>query len=519
MGLPDIQIVVALFLAFLGFHCYLLAKTTGRDASRFPGPPSLPLIGNIWRLNPKRAWLELTSLKEKHGDIIYYHGLGNSVLVLNSIDAIKDLLEKRNNTYSDRPVFTVVGDMMGLGQSMPLLPNGPEWRACRKLAHLALSPSAVTKYHHIQEELTVLLLKEILDAPGEFNSHVRLIAGRIILTLTYGLSVKDADDNYITDAEKTMKMIGEAVVPGAFVADLLPILKHFTFLPFHKEAAKGRDMIENLVSKPMAHVHREMTSGIAPKSLTRDLLEQDFEDRETHEHRVKWTSGSLYGAGAETVSQHAIALFSGLREDNQTYTTVLVFILAMAMYPDVQRKAQKEVSSRVSSTRLPKLAEVRDLPYLEAVVKECLRWRPALPLGLARSTATDDIYNGYFIPKGTVVMPNAWALAFTPNAEYDPQEFIPERFLDESQDILDPMTYAFGFGRRICPGKALAENSIYIILANLLAAFNILPPEDGIRPPEFGPNLISYPEPFECRLVPKPGMDQVVRMSAAESSI
>jgi cytochrome P450 len=87
---------------------------------------------------------------------------------------VKDLLERRSNTYSDRPAFTVVGEMMQLGQSMPLLPYGPEWRACRKLAHVALSITAVAKYHHAQEALTALLLRDILDQPKRFFDHVRL---------------------------------------------------------------------------------------------------------------------------------------------------------------------------------------------------------------------------------------------------------------------------------------------------------------------------------------------------------
>lgn len=120
------------------------------------------------------TWPNRQHCSSNEGDLVYFHGLGNNVLVLNSMEAIKDLLEKKSRIYSDRPIFTVVGTMMGLGQSLPLLPYGPRWRACRKLAHVALSPTAVAKYHHTQEGLAVLLLTDILDSPEDFFSHIRL---------------------------------------------------------------------------------------------------------------------------------------------------------------------------------------------------------------------------------------------------------------------------------------------------------------------------------------------------------
>ena len=94
--------------------------------------------------------------------------------------AVLDLLEKKGSIYSDRPTFTMVGELMGLGQvsgirtpssleiskkyvqSMPLLPAGEEWRAHRKLAHVALSATSVKRYHTKQEDLAAIMCKEIM---------------------------------------------------------------------------------------------------------------------------------------------------------------------------------------------------------------------------------------------------------------------------------------------------------------------------------------------------------------------
>ncbi|KAJ6489644.1 cytochrome P450 [Mycena vitilis] len=452
-----------------------------------PGPPSRPLIGNILNVSPKRPWFKLMEYKEQYGDLVFFHGLGNNILAVNTLEAVSDLLDKRGNIYSHRPEFTVVGELMALGQSMPLLPYGNEWRAHRKLAHVALSQNAVKQYHELQEDLAALLNKAMLDRPDDFFAHVRTAAQRIILTVTYGLSVDAADNKYITQAEETMDIIGKATVPGAYLADLLPYLKHLpSWLPFQKEAVHGKSMIHELVTEPYEHVKRDMTAGEARPSLTQQLLSEEAGTIDDYEHKIKWTAGAMYGAGGET-----------------TYSTVLIFIMLMAMHPGIQSRVHEEVDRVVGKDRLPVIADRPEMPFLNAVIKETMRWHPVLPLSIARRTDKDDVYAGKFIPKGTLVLPNAWAIALEPDGKYDPTAFIPDRFLDPEIHPIDPNLWAFGFGRRICPGQHLAQNSLFILMSNLASAFNIEPPLDGKVEPSFGPSLVSYPEAFKCRITPR----------------
>ncbi|THH16796.1 hypothetical protein EW146_g3913 [Bondarzewia mesenterica] len=498
--------------AYALFHRYRFLKAS-QGFPVPPGPPVKPVVGNIFAVPlATGAWKTFTQYKEQYGDLVYLHGLGTKVLVLNSIEIINDLLDKRGNIYSHRPVFTVVGELMALGQSMPLLPYGKEWREHRKLAHRALSAGAVKKYHIVQEDLAALLNKDFLEKPDEFFAHVRLTAGRIIMSITYGLPVSTADDKYITRAEETMDVIGKATVPGAFLCDMLPFLKVLpSWIPFQREAAKGKAMIENMVSTPYQHVKAEMAKGTATPSLTQDLLNMDIEDMQNFEHRVKWTAGAMYGAGGET-----------------TYATVLTFIMAMALNTDKQKLAQSEIDQVIGTEQMPTIADLPKLPYVNAVIKETMRWHPVLPLSIARRNARHDIYNGYFIPEGTIVMPNLWAVAFEPNAKYDSQKFIPERFLDPTQSIIEPSTWAFGFGRRVCPGKLLGENSVFILISTILASFDIFPPTDDTLTPEFGVNLVrsvdsiflSYPMPFKCQIKPRSAAKaELVQRRAAQVTV
>ncbi|OSC96472.1 cytochrome P450 [Trametes coccinea BRFM310] len=495
-----------LLASILATVALLVRYVRSRRASKYPpGPPGKPFVGNILDVSPQGAWVKFTSYKDIYGDIVYFHGLGNSVLVLNSLEVIADLLEKKASSYSDRPTFTVVGELMNLFQGMPLLPYGPEWRTQRKLAHSALSPSSVKKYHIIQEDLAAMLCREILDDPKDFFSAVRLAAERLVLIITYGLSADTADSQYISHADETMHMITKYTVPGAFLCDLLPWMKYLpSWLPFQREAARGREMIERLVATPFEHVQRDMAAGIARPSLTLDLLSSANSDPNTL-HHIKWMSGALYGAGGET-----------------TYSTVLTCILAMVMYPDQLRKAQEELDRVTGTDRLPTISDRGNLPYVTALIKEVMRWRPVLPLGLARATAADDTYRGYTIPKGTIVIPNVWAIAFEPRGLYSPEIFEPERWLVSSKEDMpvDPADWTFGFARRICPGKHLAENSLFIFISTLLAMFDFAPPDTGHVKVEFEQGMVSYPKPFECKITPRSESKAMqIRERASQSTV
>ncbi|KZT19227.1 cytochrome P450 [Neolentinus lepideus HHB14362 ss-1] len=254
---------IDLLVAVSGVLLYFALKqlTTphaGQSLPLPPGPPLKPFIGNILSVPRDGQWELFTEYKCQYGELIYLHGLGNKILILNSMEAVNDLLDKRGHIYSHLPVFTMIGELMALEQSMPLLPYGKEWCDHRKLVHAALSPSAI-KYHPIQEELAAMMCKDFLDNPEDFFSHVRLTAGQIFLSVTYRLTVGTADDQYITHAEDTMAVIGEATVPGTFLCDLLPIFKYLpSWVPFQQEAKKGKYMIDHLVTMPFNQVKREM---------------------------------------------------------------------------------------------------------------------------------------------------------------------------------------------------------------------------------------------------------------------
>lgn len=85
-----------------------------------------------------------------------------------------------------------------------------------------------------------------------------------------------------------------------------------------------------------------------------------------------------------------------------------MFFLAMASFPDAQKNAQTELDAIVGPHRLPGLSDRASLPYVAALLMECLRWQVATPFGFPHCSTEDDDFHGYHIPKGTTVIANFW---------------------------------------------------------------------------------------------------------------
>jgi cytochrome P450 len=199
-----------------------------------------------------------------------------------------------------------------------------------------------------------------------------------------------------------------------------------------------------------------------------------------------------------------------------TSSTLNSCILYLIAHPEVQKIAQKEIDEALQG-RSPTFEDEDRLPYCRAIEKEILRVRPVANIGSPRRSDEDVIYKGMFIPKGTNITLFQYAIHNDPRRYKDPEKFDPSRFLDyplksgEYAGIGDfgkRDHFSFGCGRRICPGMWLAENSLFITIARILWAFDILPglDESGNEIPpdteayEVGVSLTS-PKPFKARFV------------------
>ncbi|KAG2152638.1 cytochrome P450 [Suillus bovinus] len=491
--MSTLTVVTLLYLCLAGVGVYLTKQVFTKNRAPYPpGPRGLPLVGNIQDIPYVKPWLTFAEWGKKYGDISHVSALGMHIFVLNSVKTAVEMLDKKSSIYSDRPVVPMGGELIGYEQSLAYMPYGKRFRSSRKYIHRVFgSRAALVVYQPIEEMETRRFLKRVFAKPDQLRVHIRHTAGTIILRICYGYEVKENDDPLVDIAERVLDQFSRYGFIGEFMVDFLPSLakvpEWFPGAGFKRIARECRVTLEEMAATPYKFVKDQMAAGIAPKSFSSELL-KDRTLTVEEDDIVKWSALSVFSGGADT-----------------TVSAIYSFFLAMTLYPDVQKKAQAEIDAVVGPDRLPSFADRASLPYIEALTKEILRWHVIIPTA-DHCVTEDDIHDGYYIPKGSVVIPNIWSMLNDPQTYANPSEFNPERFLskDGKEPETDSRTFCFGFGRRLCPGLHLADASIWISTAMSLAVFNVSKVvENGVEiTPEVDPSsgLISHPKPFKCSI-------------------
>ncbi|OGM42661.1 cytochrome P450 monooxygenase [Aspergillus bombycis] len=485
---PALGIICGVILIFLGIviHDVHLWKCLP------PGPVPTPLIGNKLQIPSKHPWIKLQEWSRIYGPI-YTIWLGRRPTVVISDPSIaSELLEKRSKKYSTRPRFVTMGEIYWDMASILVQPYGKEWLIRRRLLHSALTPRALDNYKLLQQAESSRLCYQLLESAHEWESLFDRLASSIVFAVSYGHRVDSAESPVVRQRLEFMQYASSLNVPGAYLVESFPILKYLPdwIVPWKAEI-KRRGRLEADANMTLVHVVRQdiesakQSPGAEPlfNSLTKQLLEARDSDPTAFpltERDFSYIPASLFGAGSDTTS-----------------STLCSAMLAIVTNQVVLEIAQAELDSVVGPGRLPTFEDIPKLPYLRALCKEVLRWRPVAILGgTPHACSEDDYYRGYYIPQGTVMLGNSWAINMNPTYYPSPDQFNPFRFLDIDPHRLPylPKEYipsvkqdkgsahpsklghsSFGWGRRICPGADLATNTLLITLCRLLWCFHIRP--------------------------------------------
>lgn len=501
--LSSLEMSLSLMIFFSAIICLFLAvhqvRRKGSSNHSFPpGPKGLPILGNLLDINGSQPWVSFTQWASTRGDIIYCKLFGRQIIVLQSQEVAKALLEHRSSIYSDRPPLSstkAIGSEFNSAQ----LRYSDEWRLHRRIFHQSFRPNAVKDYLPIQLRKVRQLLQGIMEAPEHYQRHIELFASSVIMSVVYDYETKANDDPLLLTAEKAIKVFLEVASPQtSAILETFPFLLNlpswFPGASFKRLAIQSQKNAAAMVNIPF-HYARERTMTAASNQC---MISESFKRLETHDNAdefelaLKSSSATAFIAGVET-----------------TASTLTIFVLAMMLYPDVQKRAQEEIDAVISTDRLPIFEDRSSLPYVEAVLRETLRWHPVFPLGLPHYTADSDLYNDHHIPKGAIVMANIWAMSKDEVKYPNPYNFKPERFfMADGQLNDDTVDFPFGFGRRVCVGRHFADASLWISIVSLLATFRFMRPLDKegkeVDPIfQWSTGLTSHPESLPCRVVPR----------------
>ncbi|KAH7917591.1 cytochrome P450 [Leucogyrophana mollusca] len=466
-----------------------------------PGPRPLPLLGNALQINITEPWITYADWGRRYGGIVYSRLLGQDFIIINDEKIARALLDQRGAIYSDRPVIGT-NKLFGVDFNTGLLPYGDTWRVHRKILNQTLRGEVVASYHDLYLRKAYDFALNLMDSPGGLEAHVQMISASLIMAVTYGYEVQTHDDPLVNRIQQVVDIITQVLTPerGALLM-AFPLLEHlpawFPGAAFKRLARPCRELVKEIMERPFEYVKGRMAQGKAPQSMVSDFLTQlhgDSGDAVTEQEQVMMeVAATVFIGGSETTS-----------------STLYVFLLAMVLYPEVQERAHAEISAVVGNDRLPDFDDRSSLPYVEAICRETLRWQPVVPLSLPHATSSDDTYEGYFIPKGAVVIINTWGMTHDETRYPDAASFKPERHFNPDGQLKDepiPVNLGFGLGRRICPGRHFADRSMWAAVVMVLASLRLTKatgPAGGeieVRP-DFTTGLamsvIASPPDIEC---------------------
>ncbi|KAG9218442.1 hypothetical protein CCMSSC00406_0007957 [Pleurotus cornucopiae] len=455
-----------------------------------PGPSGYPIIGNLFDMPSELQWAKyLEWSKRYNSDAIYLDVIGSPIIVLNSYKAANDLLSVRSLLYSDRPVGTMLTELLGIVSEPHAV-----W-SC--MAH---SPSRVLvriqprTFAESPPETALVLTRSSSTAPERTEE----------VSPSYRITLSPN----IERAEKALVQLKEAAITGNFLVDVLPFLKYipswFPEARFKAYAERVRPDTVDMREAPYRQGFTLLREGKGqPSVLSGSLQRGGYSiDNPPDEEVIKDVTWIAYAGGAET-SQLVLS----------------TFFAAMLLYPEAQKKCQEELDAYLGS-RLPVFEDLPHSPYVRAIMLEAIRQVNSLlslsftPYarhpGVAHRLTMDDEYKGYFIPKGSTVFVNTWALLRDEEYYPDPDMFDPERFLKEGElnpKSLDPIPN-FGFGRRICPGRFFAMDSLLMSIASTLFCFDITKAKDSegrdVEPDiRWDPGFTRHIVPFKCCITPR----------------
>ncbi|KIY53959.1 cytochrome P450 [Fistulina hepatica ATCC 64428] len=464
-----------------------------------PGPPGDPFIGHARILSSSAEHEDAFQQLTRYGDVVYLHMPGMAVVVVNSESVAMELLNRRGNIYSSRrKVFLL--ELLGVEPNLAFLPyHLPLFNEHRRIFQKHFSREAVASYQPLVASHVLNLLKNLFTRPNNYDEHILRFALIIPYKAGFGLDVEN-DDEMLQNSRAALQIIND--FPQLSLVDLIPALRCFPdWFPGAssiKRARTFRPLVRKIFDYPFEVLKKQIdvsTDGVATEA---SVVEKEYKLGLEADADPSELAFNLAGIGGTIV-----------------WSTLAFTVIFMAMNPGVQRTAQAELDDVLKGVRLPDFTDWPSLLYIDCIVMEVQRCVVVLMLMLNATTpgfhhlsTEDDVYNGYFIPKGTVILPNVKAIGRDGRVYKDPERFNPARFLPQPYGGGEPpFTAGFGYGRRICPGRHLANAELFIAVASILAVFDIRPAVDsnvssGLSIAKLTAN-VRHPKPVACDIRPR----------------
>ncbi|XP_068191951.1 cytochrome P450 2K1-like isoform X1 [Antennarius striatus] len=430
-----------------------------------PGPKALPLLGNLLQLDLKRIDISLLNLSKTYGSVFtVYFGL-KKVVVLAGYQTVKQALVGHAEEFGERDITPLFHDLnKGYGI---VFSNGNTWKEMRRFALSTLRDfgmgKSLTEESIIEECHQLIKIFEQYQGKAFNNSQIlAYAASNIISTLVFGKRFEYTDpvlQKMVERDRENLHLMGSASVQIHNMLPWLgPLIKNWRDMM--KNVAKNKRQLKHIIADRKESLNPELCRCFIDSFLMYKLKleESEIKDSQYHDENLIYSVMNLFAAGTDT-----------------TANTLGWCLLFMAKYPHVQDQVQEELS-RVIGSRQVRVEDRKYLPYTDAVIHESQRFANIAPL-IYRRTTRDITFQGYFLKKGTPILPLLTSVLFDESEWESPNTFNPSHFLDkEGKFIRRDAFLPFSAGHRACLGESLARMEIFLFFTSLLQRFHFSPP-------------------------------------------
>uniref|UniRef100_A0A673CKA0 Cytochrome P450, family 2, subfamily X, polypeptide 9 n=1 Tax=Sphaeramia orbicularis TaxID=375764 RepID=A0A673CKA0_9TELE len=464
-----------------------------------PGPTPLPLIGNLLQIDMWNRHKSLQKFYKKYGSVFTIYMGPKKMVVLAGYKTVKEALVNYADEFGEREELCVPWIILyNYCLSGVLWSNGDSWKEMRRFSLINLRDYGMGKKaceDKIIEE-SFYLTEELKKFKGD--QLLTNAVSNIISSMVYGSRFDYEDPEFIL----TMKNVEWKYKDQS---NLILLLQQFyNVFPaigkWFSGAQKEFQKLQVLLREYNFKVFRQLRETLNPHMCRgfvdaffvrqqQQLKESGVIDRHYNDANLEETIKHLFGGGTET-----------------TATTLRWILLFMIKYPKIQDQIQEEISRVVGSRKL-QYEDRNNLPFTNAVIHETQRLANVFPMSIPHRTSKDVTFQGYFIEKGTVVIPLLGSVLYDETEWEKPHSFHPAHFLDKDGKFVKRDAFMpFSAGRRVCLGEGLARMELFLFFTTLLQNFRLTPPpgvsEDDL---DLTPQLLAplSPRPYKLCIVPR----------------
>ncbi|KAJ7176735.1 cytochrome P450 [Mycena filopes] len=491
---------IFLLVALAAWGVVFVLRLGRREANLPPGPPTIPVLGNAHLLGGKELHLKITDWARYYGEVFSIKIGSGTMVVLSSPSAIKEVVDKHGWVGSSRP-SNYIAELCGSGAHSSFLFATDDLKTLRRTMSRFFSLQNSVRYRPAQAAESTLLLHDLLTKPEDFSDSIRRFSHSLAKIMTYGQRAPAFRAPDVQAFYTSLDGMIHALAPGRYPPfELFPVFKYLPppFAPWRAACREVKTVRAEIQTSLWESLRRRQAAGDEESfaCMLGELMHQGPPPGQ--EHFYSYAGIGLLDAGSDTSA-----------------AVLLSLILVLSLYPECQERARKEIDAVIGPGRLPVAEDVPKLPYLDALLKEILRFRPQFPLGIPHMM-TDNIYKNHFVPKGSKIMLNTYAIFHDPEIFENPDVFNPDRFLNSEYGTRPGMdtdfrdNFLFGAGRRICIGQWIGRDTMQLTSMRLIWAMkfsNARDPATG-KPlsrdlDTYAHNFVVMPRPFKCTIEPR----------------